>query len=149
MNDENLHFRKHTRLKEFNYSSDGAYFITICTKDRASIINDPFKIIIEEELRDIERRFLGVKLDYFVIMDDHIHFILIFMDSKTGLSKVVQAFKSISTLKLKRAGYQKQRFWQPNYYEHVVRDEKSLNKVRKYIIENPLAEQLNWKEIEK
>ncbi len=149
MNDENLYFRKHTRLKQYDYSSDGAYFITICTKDKKPIINDYYRPIIEQELKDIKNRFSGIELDYYVIMDNHIHFILLFFDSKVVLSKIIQAFKSLTTLKIKRKGYKSQRFWQPNYYEHVIRNEKTLNKIRKYIVENPLVEQLNWKEIEK
>ena len=149
MNDQKLRFRKHIRLKQFDYNSDGAYFITICTADRKPLISEKYKSIIEEELKGLEKRFQWVSLDYFVSMANHLHFILFLYNCDVGVPRIIQAFKSLTTLKVKKQGYTGKRFWQPNYYEHVIRNEKALNKIRQYVINNPLVEQFDWKEIEK
>jgi putative transposase len=99
---------------------------------------------LEEELNQLPGRFEGVTLDYFVVMRNHLHIIFLFNDSPASLPKVVQAFKSISALKLKRRGFKGEKFWQKNYYEHVVRDPGELKKVREYIQNNPLALELKF-----
>ena len=149
MNNEKLRFRKHIRLKQFDYDSDGAYFITICTADRKPLIFGQYKSIIKQEIKDLKNRFIGVSADYFITMANHLHLILFLEKSKATIPQIIQAFKSLSTLKIKRQGYSNKRFWQPNYYEHVIRNEKTLNKIRQYIIDNPAIEQINWGEIEK
>ena len=149
MTNQQLKYRKHLRLREFDYNSNGAYFVTICTHNRLPIITDEYKKIIEQELIGLEERFSGMKIDYHVFMSHHIHFIALLTGSAVTISRIIQAFKSLTTLKIKRLGYEDKRFWQPNYYEHVIRNEQSLGRIRKYIVENPLAEALDWKEIEK
>jgi len=78
-------------------------------------------------------------------MPNHLHVIFIFKNSKVALPKIVQAFKSLTTLKIKKMGYQQESLWQKNYYEHVIRDEKSLNKIREYIKNNPEKERIGFK----
>ncbi|MFH1826648.1 MAG: transposase [bacterium] len=148
MENKPLRYRKHIRLKDYDYSSDGAYFITINANKKQLLINSKYKEIIETELEDLENRFSGVSLDYYVVMRDHIHFILILDNSEATIPRIMQAYKSLTTLKIKKAGYSGKRFWQPNYYEHIVRNEKALGRIRQYIVNNPLAEELNWREIE-
>jgi len=143
-----MKFRKHTRLKDFDYNTNGAYFITICTHNRHPLIDTKYKLIIEEELKGLENRFSGVKIDYYTLMQNHIHIIIFLSKSLVSIPRLVQAFKSITTLNIKKNGYDFVRFWQQNYYEHVIRSEKALYKIRKYIIENPLVEQLNWQVFE-
>jgi len=139
-----MRYRKNVRLKDFDYKRSGAYFVTICTDFRKDLIGQKEKLILEEELNQLPRRFEGVSLDYFVIMGNHLHLILVFNESSVDLPRVIQAFKSITTLRLKRQGFKGERFWQRNYYEHVIRDFSELGKIREYIENNPLALELKF-----
>ena len=134
-----MKYRKNIRLRDFDYSRSGAYFVTICTDFKKDLIGKKEKLILKEELNQLPSRFKGVSLDYFVIMRNHLHIIFLFNDSPVSLPRVVQAFKSITTLKLKRQGFKREKFWQKNYYEHIIRDPTELKRVRGYIQNNPLA----------
>jgi REP element-mobilizing transposase RayT len=140
-------FRKNIRLKNYDYSQDGAYFITICTDTKKPLINKVNKLIIENELKTLENTFPGLHLDFYSIMPNHIHFILIFNEMKKSLPEVLRVFKSKTTVIIKRSGYQGKYFWQKNYYEHVIRNENGLQKIREYILNNPLAEEIKWENI--
>ena len=83
-----LPYRKSIRLKEYDYSQNGAYFITICTHNRERIFGDivgqglcscrlsPIGEIINNEILNIEKRYMGIKIDKYVIMPNHIHLII-------------------------------------------------------------------------
>jgi len=75
-----------------------------------------------------------VKVDYFCIMPNHLHLIVILNNCSIPLGKVVQRLKARIS---KEAGF---KVWQPNYYEHVIRNEKALGKIREYIKNNPMKE---------
>jgi REP element-mobilizing transposase RayT len=134
-----MYIRKNIRLQHYDYSSNGAYFVTICTSFRQKIITDGERSIIENELKAFSQKYKGVLLDYYTIVQDHLHFIVVFYDSSISLPRLVQAFKSFTTMQLKKAGFNGKFFWQKNYYEHVIRSENALNKIRQYIINNPDA----------
>jgi putative transposase len=142
-----MKYRKSIRLKGFDYRRDGAYFVTICTDFKRNLIGQKEKLILEEELNQLPSRFEGITLDYFVIMRNHLHIIFLFNDSSASLPKVVQALKSITTRRLKRQGFRGEKFWQRNYYEHVVRDPGELQRVREYIQNNPLALELKFERL--
>ncbi len=178
--------RRSIRLPDYDYSSEGAYFGTICTKNREClfgeirngemILNEAGKMV-QTVWRDLPKRFPFIELDQFVVMPNHFHGILILNDrvdrrgesrirpvmggggSKQGehkvrpygtldktVGRIVQAFKSLVTHeylnRIKTHGWPQfsGRLWQRNYYEHIIRNEKSLNKIRQYIMVNPL----NW-----
>ena len=137
------------RLKSYDYQTNGAYFVTICTDFKKKFISRKEKIILEKELKNLENRFAGVTIDYFAIMNNHLHIIFLFDEANINLPRVIQAFKSLTTLKLKQNGFTGKVFWQRNYYEHVIRSEKALEKIREYIQNNPLAERLEPVEIYK
>lgn len=90
--------RKHIRLRNYDYSSDGLYFITICTKDRENffgeiqneqmILNEPGKIA-EEYLNEIPNHFSQVEMDEFIVMPNHVHCILILDKPHVGTQHVV------------------------------------------------------------
>lgn len=153
-----MKFRKHIRLKNYDYEANGFYFVTICCShenvvaecnvaaERSSALR--YESIIEKHLRNLEN-YKGVKLDYFKIMSNHIHLILVLQEATKSLPGLIQDFKAKTTLEIKKEGFIGKRFWQPNYYEHIVRNEKSLAKIREYIENNPLVEKLNWDAIEK
>lgn len=147
MNEIKLQYRKHTRLKDYNYSANGAYFITICTDCQRKSIGEKERPIIEREIKTLEVRFAGLKVDFYILMEDHLHIIFILNDANVSLPKVIQAFKSKTSLGLKRNGYKGKVFWQKNYYDHIVRSEEALGKIREYIQNNPLAEGLKLEEI--
>lgn len=140
---------KQIRLKGYDYKSDGYYFVTICTDFKKPFLqNEETKAIVVAELARLSARFKGINIDYSVIMPHHIHLILCFENSKHSLPGVIQAFKSLTTLKAKQALPLQIRnnLWQRNYYEHVIRDEAVLLKVREYIENNPLAEKIKLEE---
>ena len=164
---ENRH-RRSVRLKEYDYARTGAYFVTICTRDKQPLFGE----IIDGEMHmnntgeivrkcwlEIPGHFQNVTLDQFVIMPNHVHGIVVITDNPVGakhasplrlyktkthgtkprsLGAMVASFKSAVTqqnnLLLRTPGNS---FWQRNYYEHVVRNESELNKIRRYIINNP------------
>ena len=142
--------RKPNRLPDFDYSTPGAYFITICTKDRrnlfwtdvgASIARPQLTIwgnITANSICDIPKHYPAVSVDHYVVMPNHIHLLLQINTDTNGrpmvaptISTVIQQFKGIVT---KRIG---QSIWQKLYHDHVVRGEKDYLKIWEYIDNNP------------
>ena len=127
---------KNIRLKHYDYSQNGYYFVTICSSHQRPYLEEFSREIRTalDELKGIE----GINIDYYSILPSHIHMIIILQESKLGLGEIVRRFKSLTS---KEAGI---RLWQPNYYEHVIRNEKALLKIREYIINNPLKEKIKF-----
>jgi putative transposase len=164
--------RRSLRLKEFDYSQEGAYFITVCTWNWRCIfgeimagemrLNESGKVV-EHEWSETEKVRAQVKLDYYVIMPNHFHGIFFIQNpdrathrvAPTGrkpfgpasgsVGAIMGQFKSKATKRInelwKTSGA---RVWQRNYYEHVIRDDDDLNRIRQYIIDNPAR----WQEDE-
>ena len=155
--------RRSIRLKGYDYTSPGAYFVTICTYAQQSLFEEPtLKEIVEQTWHGQQGRYPNVSLDAFIVMPNHIHFIIWLnvgaplagaheanQTTRAGaspaptLGEVVGTFKStVATEWLKRLGqnapYRSGRVWQRNYYERVIRDEDELNRIREYIHLNPL-----------
>ena len=159
--------RKQIRLKEYDYSKAGGYFITICTashedvlgkiSDQGIELNETGEIAEQWWLK-LENRFPNITLDYHVTMPNHIHGIIIMseesvvgaihelplprdrMDRRRMLiPKVIGYFKMNSAKHINRLrespGFP---LWQRNYYEHVIRNEEELSRIREYILNNPL-----------
>ncbi len=149
---KNLPKRKNLRLKDFDYSLPGSYFITIVIQDRMNLFGDVIegKMCLNEAGKGVEQlleqitvRFEGVKIPYHVVMPNHIHFIL-FISGGINLSEIIRTFKSIST-QLYIKGVKTlhwppfhQRLWQHNYYEHIIRNQRSFDFIANYIVTNPL-----------
>ena len=127
---------KNIRLKDYDYSSDGFYFITICTNYRKPYLTGKSEEIVAQFIEQLPYKISGVKLDYYRIMPSHIHLILVLEECQLKLSEIVRRLKAVTTKQVRF------RLWQPNYYEHVIRDDKALAKVREYIQNNPLMERL-------
>ena len=150
-----MYKRKPNRLKEYDYSNAGYYFITICTKNKhplfgkingtRALLNEYGKII-ENNLKNIQKIYRQTELDYYVIMPDHIHFVLIINSGRNGseertkmqLSKIIQQFKRQCSIDIKQKGFSKE-IWQRSFYDRIIRNEKELYFIRKYIEQNPLA----------
>ena len=131
--------RKEVRLKSYDYKSNGYYFVTICTYREKPYIKK-YEEIIEKVLVSLPERFSGLTIDWYILMPTHIHMIFVFYDIKKDLSEIVRTFKALVNRNTRM------KFWQRNYYEHVIRNEDALLKIREYIQNNPLAERIKFEE---
>ncbi|MBI3336646.1 transposase [Candidatus Peregrinibacteria bacterium] len=131
---------KKPRLCGYDYSSNGFYFITIVTHYRQPLLVGVNREGVARFIGQLNKT-PGVSVDYFTIMDDHVHMILILNECRLMLGEVVRRFKARTAHELKAP------LWQPNYYEHVIRNEQALLRIREYIQNNPQAEKIKWEEI--
>ena len=160
------HHRKTIRLKDYDYSNEGMYFITICTQNRECILGNIVRnnnvndvgahicaqielsekgIIVDKCLYKLEEMYIYLKLHDFVIMPNHIHMIIeienIFRAQicapTTNNKTIGQIIRGFKAGVSKNIGYP---IWQRNYYEHIIRNEKELYQTIEYIKYNPL----NW-----
>jgi putative transposase len=123
-------FRKSIRLKQYDYKSDGYYFVTIVTKNREDLLLGR-EVVVEEELKDLLSKTPGVLEDYKIVMSNHMHLILILKNSTLALGEIVRRLKAKIARRL--GG----NVWEANYYEHIIRSDQALNKIREYVIYNP------------
>ena len=138
--------RKNLRLKEYDYSKTGVYYITVCCQNRLPLFEqEKAKQIVETWIHKLEEKYDPVVLDTYVIMPDHVHFILIKTETDDiPLSRMITWLKTMTTnayIKEVLAHHLmpfEKRMWQRNYYEHVIRNEEDLNEKREYIINNPI-----------
>ncbi len=150
--------RKPTRLKEYDYSSPGAYFITICTKDRKQLLSHivvgqglaPAEncltvcgAIAKEQIELLKNRYQGVKIDKYVIMPNHIHMLISISCPTAGaspcptISDIICSFKSLTTRMCKEKGL-KEVLFQSSFHDHIIRGEKDYQKIWEYIDTNVL-----------
>ena len=198
-----IHDRRSIRLKGYDYSHAGAYFITICIQDRKRLFgiigNDEmvlneFGMIAYQQWEKLAERFTNMELDVFQIMPNHMHGIIMLTDTvgatlalahddmvapddnthaqndtitdensvtdETGagpspapakpktVGDIVGAYKSLvandclEIFKQNHPGKMMGKLWQRNYYENIIRDEQSYQRISEYIINNPK----NWKD---
>src|SRR5690242_12882565 len=142
--------RRSLRLLAYDYTSSGAYFITICAEKREALFEKPeLRKQLLETWQALPDCFPGITLDEFAIMSNHIHGI-IWLDGSVGhastLSQVVGAYKSLTTTAWLR--YNKsigsicsKHLWQRNYYDHIIRNDQDLEEKRQYILNNPMKKQ--------
>ncbi len=144
--------RKANRLCEFDYSTNGAYFITICTQNRKKILSQivgdgspvpkPAGMIAEEYIQKIPEKYPTVSVDQYVIMPDHIH-ILLRINHGTGdpsptLGNVIGWYKYQVTKQINlQMNAEENKFFQRSYYDHVIRNQQDYNEVWEYIENNP------------
>ena len=154
----NLPKRKPTRLKEYDYSTSGAYFVTICVKDRkqllSKIVGDDAYIVPKNHLSNygsicdkyiynINIKYENATIDKYVIMPNHIHVIMILSGRAAGASPrptitdIVCTYKSLTTRECKKSGF-REKLFQTSFYEHVIRSREDYEKIAKYIYENPI-----------
>ncbi len=159
--------RKSIRLKEYDYSNAGWYYITICTKNfvpwfgkvRASkVLYNELGLLVLKYIKEIQEHFNNAELDDFIIMPNHLHFIIILNDvvgtrdrvslrrfgniEKGSLSLIINQFKGSVTRFARKNGYDKFA-WQSRFYEHIIRNDKDLYRIRTYINNNPLKWELD------
>ena len=146
----NLPKRKTTRIKDYDYSAPGKYFITVCTKDKKQILS---KIIVgegfhalpqnnltligtevEKSIQYINENYVGANIEKYVIMPNHIHLIVV-LDNTGGrgnppLQNIIGQLKSYTTKKFGNV------LWQRSYHDHIIRGEKDYQKIWEYIDTN-------------
>jgi REP element-mobilizing transposase RayT len=145
-----------SRLKDYDYSKPGGYFITTVTKNRkcyfGNVINDKmvlneFGNIVNNYWKEIPKHFPYVAIDEYSVMPNHVHGILI-LDDNTSQKKrqpigvMINQFKRISTMTIQMVDINFG--WQSRFHDHIIRDENELNRIRLYIIDNPK----NWNQDE-
>lgn len=147
--------RKQLRLKNYDYSQNGMYFVTICTYNKkcffGKIIDNKMKLnvvgkIVKDVLLNISKHQKNVRLNEFVIMPNHIHCIIeIVVDgharplqkrSAQTLPIVINGFKSATTKQINEKFGKNNFKWQRSYYDHIIRKEESLQKIKEYIMIN-------------
>lgn len=138
--------RRATRLASHDYATAAAYFVTVCAARRGPVFGclrdervvlNAVGSIVAAQLDDIVGRLPGVSLDASIVMPDHLHAIVILEDELSRLGSVVGAVKS-GAARESRHLWGPARLWQRGYYDHVVRDEADLDRVREYIVTNPI-----------
>jgi len=169
------HHRRTIRLKDYDYSQAGLYFVTICVQRHeclfgkminGEMILNEYGKIVQMVWDELPQHYKNVELGEFVVMPNHIHGIIIITDctglaidmglavgaglkpaptmattgeSKThGLSEIVRALKTFSARKINEMRNTcGEKLWQRNYYEHIIRNDKSYQYIADYIINNP------------
>ena len=151
--DPAIHDRHFPRMKHYDYSQSGIYFITICTYNRETmfgeVIEDTMCLNSTGEIakamwNDTCDIFPGVELDLYVFMPNHFHGLVGFTDTlppdalthKHLLGEVVRKFKTRTSYYVHASGTRDFR-WQYKYWDSIVRNERQLNAIRQYIINNP------------
>jgi len=129
---------KNIRLKHYDYSSNGYYFVTINTDYSNKYLTEDVKKKIAAELEDLIKKTEGLEIDFYIFMPNHVHIIFVLDSCRLKLGEIVRRFKAKSSRKAKT------KLWQPNYYEHIIRNEKALEKIRGYIKNNPDKEKIDF-----
>ena len=159
--------RKHIRIEDYDYSTPGAYFITVCTANREKIFwsdrrgelcspaNVPLSdigIIVDNEIQKLNSVYDSVRVDKYCIMPDHIHFILSIDTDENErtcrgelrspacaptISRVTKQFKGSITKQVGRP------IWQKSFYDHGIRNQQDYDEIWAYIENNPLKYALN------
>ena len=170
---DELRKRKSIRLKNANYSDVGTYFITICTKDRKCILSQiinptdvpqkpqnigvdvpgdpytkllPYGKIADKYINQLNDFYTNISVESYVIMPNHIHFILFISESECGPSgtpvpTVVQnstVSRFVSTFKRFCNKEYGQNIWQSRSYDHIIRNRQDYEEHLKYIYDNPM-----------
>ena len=144
-------------MQGWDYSNPWWYYVTINTRDHRECFGEviagkmklnQYRDLSERFWREIPSHFDFVELDYHVVMPNHIHGIIIMNPQQKEksaekpvklytLANIIGAFKSIVTREVRRSGM-KEFAWQERYYDRIIRNDKELYNIRRYIEENPL-----------
>ena len=148
--------RKALRLPDYDYSAPGAYFVTICTRDRRWILSEirrgdpcgrPFLTLttygecVERCIKLTSERY-DIQISPFVIMPNHIHLLRTINQKRATarvaltLGRIVGALKSQSANRCREKGLEG-KLWQRGYHEHVIRNERDYLEIWNYIDTNP------------
>ncbi len=144
--------RKKNRLENYDYSQNGAYFITICTRDRKKILSEivgadtirPYEIIlsqygkiVDKAINNIANIYENISVDKYVIMPDHVHMILRITNNGGRMVSAPTVIAGMKRYVSKKCGVS---IWQKTYYDHIIRNQKDYNEIWEYIEHNPEKE---------
>ena len=131
-------------MKHYDYSRTGAYFVTVCTKDRNNLLcNKDFSLsslgkLVDDRIKHISYSYTAAFVDKYVIMPNHIHMIICIKPDESGhpqpspsIAQIINQFKGASS---KSAGFS---LWQKGFYDHIIRNRDDYIKVWTYIDNNP------------
>jgi len=165
--------RKNQRLKNYDYSRNWFYFVTICTKNREDffweiikwkIYLNEYGNIVEKFWNEIIKHYENVKIDDFIIMPNHIHGIIILVgneyfrsvywnnnqikgseniNSIPNLSNIIKWFKIWCTKEIRNKYNDFIFWWQKSFFDVIIQNDEQLEKTRQYIINNPLKWELD------
>ena len=149
--------RRPNRLPGYDYSQNGAYFVTMCTKGRRMLFGDVgadsiSARVVAQTFSEVIAAAPYYTCPCFVVMPNHFHALLVIdradMESAPTISDLMRDFKRYSTLeygKLVRQGaaepYQG-RLWQRSFHDHIIRNDREYRLIGEYIITNPAR----WRE---
>ena len=137
--------RKRMRLRDFDYTSEGAYFLTLCLQKKLSLFeNHRAKEMVEKWIVEIENKYENVTVDCYVVMEDHVHLILFITEgNQISLSEIMKWFKTMTTNEYIRGVRDRvyepfeKKLWQRSFYDHIIRNDEDLNEKREYVMNNP------------
>lgn len=160
-----IRHRRSLRLKGYDYKQAGVYFVSMCTLNRTCffgdivngemMLNAEGQIVAEEWIKTAEIR-NNIELDEWVVMPNHFHGILVINECRgtarraptveqfgkpvsNSIPTIIRSFKSAVTKRINELRNSPgAKIWQRNYYEHIIRNEDELNRIREYITNNPL-----------
>ena len=155
--------RKRLRLKNFDYSTPGAYFVTVCTHNRKCMLSrvvgaihespeiqlTEYGKIVDRLINTIPRQSLAT-IDRYVIMPNHIHLVIMITDSdelrairesplrgRSVISKIIGYIKMNASKEIHNR-YGNEMVWQRGFHDHIIRNRNDYEKISKYIYENPI-----------
>ncbi len=150
---EPLPKRKSNRLSGYDYSQDGAYFLTICTDGKKCILSQieasgkdysppvprltNLGRVVEEEIARLNATYAGLRVEKFVIMPNHLHLLILLEGNGPQAAKRVRLERAVNQFKgavSKKLGL---RIWQKGFHDHVIRDDWDFERRWRYIEDNP------------
>ena len=167
---ESLAKRKKIRLKDYDYFEQGAYFITVCTKNKDQLLWNgalditkfdwkpvgehcvlpqglplsKIGIVVENNLNKWNDTYENVYLSSYVIMPNHLHIMIVILPNKSGCTECPPTISAM--VKYFKGSITKQlgrNIWQQSFYDHIIRNKRDYDEISKYIYENPLKWELD------
>ena len=166
----NEHQRRSIRLPGYDYGQAGAYFVTVCAQNQQCVFGNVeagmmhlnvLGEIVQETWRGLPGHYPYVELDAFLVMPNHVHMIVVLVDSvgaglkpapttfpltdacaiaqRHRLPEIIRAFKTFSSRRInEHRATPGVSLWQRNYFEHIIRNDVALDRIRQYILDNPV-----------
>ena len=134
--------RKSPRLKQFDYSFPTMYFVTICTHEMVCLFGQPDHLnklghAAEEGIGQIPVHYACVTVEKHVVMPNHVHMLILLSgENCPALSTIIGSYKSSVSKRIHQLN-PAVHVWQRSFHDHIVRNEKTLERIWKYIDENP------------
>lgn len=158
--DPQNHHRRSIRLKEYDYTQPGAYYITIVTHQREHLFGEiengalklsKFGLVAKQQWEKLPKRFLNIRLGASIFMPNHMHGVIQIIESSRhapteafqkpvsgSIPTIVRSYKSAVSYRINlMRGTDGVPVWQRNYYEHVIRNHEDWDRIERYIEANP------------